>query len=208
MPNQYFSIVNNSSKFLLGVPTYSQLTPTRVPEIALVGRSNVGKSSLLNRILGSNSLARTSATPGKTQEINLFEAQLRASNGEESAIVIADLPGFGFAKVAKSERARMSKLTVEYIKQRKELEIVVLLNDSKRLPEDDEFAVAEMAMKMDRALIVVLTKIDRLSQSERIKALREISAAYQVDQKQLIVAGKGVSIDSFWNMVGTSLFGE
>jgi GTP-binding protein len=208
MSQQLFAIVPNSAKFLLGVPTVSQLKPTRIPEIALVGRSNVGKSSLLNRVLGSNSLARTSATPGKTQEINLFEAKLSTSAGEDAKIIVSDLPGFGFAKVARSQRARMSKLTTEYIVQRKELEVVVLLNDSKRLPEEDEFTIAELAMKSDRALLIVLTKIDRLSQSERNKALKEIAAAYQVDKEQLIVAGKDYSIKPFWQMLGVSIFGE
>lgn len=208
MAQSEFSILTGSSRFLLGVPTYAQLKPTRRPEIALVGRSNVGKSSFLNRIVGATSLARVSGTPGKTQELNLFESQLRSASGENSEIIIADLPGFGFAKLSKSERQRMSQLTIEYISQRKELEVVVLLNDSKRLPEEDEFAIAKAAMKAERSFIIVLTKVDRLSQSERVKALRSISAAYEVEPDMLVLAGKSQSVVPFWNLVGRSLFGE
>lgn len=208
MAKSEFSILSGSSRFLLGVPTYAQLKPTRCPEIAFVGRSNVGKSSFLNRIVGATALARVSSTPGKTQEINFYTTQLRSAAGEDAEIILADLPGFGFAKLSKTERQRMSKLTVDYISQRKELEVVVLLNDSKRLPEDEEFAVAKVAMKSDRALIIVVTKVDRLNQSERAKALRRISEAYEVDPALLVLAGKNQSIVPFWNLVGHSLLGE
>lgn len=203
-----YSIKKSSGKFLLGVPTYGQLKPTRMPEIALVGRSNVGKSSFLNRVLGSKALARISSTPGKTQEINLFQAEISASTGEQSDIIVADLPGFGFAKLSKSERERMSKLTVDYIRNRKELEIVMLLNDSKRLPEKDELSIVKLAIESNRSVILILTKIDRLNQSEKNKALKEISKAYQVTPEQLILSGKEIPVDTCWQNVGARLFGE
>jgi GTP-binding protein len=203
-----YYIKPNSAHFLYGVPSFAQLKRSQVPEIALVGRSNVGKSTFLNKVLGNKFLARKSATPGKTKEINLFEAELMAPKGESSTILVADLPGYGFAKVSKEERARMSRLTIEYISERPSLEVVVILNDSKRLPEEDEFTIANSALESGRSLLIVLTKVDRLSQSERVKNVREIASAYGVREEELILSSDKSDAKLFWKMVGSALFAD
>lgn len=203
-----YSINTGSAKFLLGVPTYDQLKPTRIPEIAVVGRSNVGKSSFINRAFGVTALARTSSTPGKTQEINFFQAELKSEVGEKAPIIVADLPGYGYAQISKVERERMGKLTVDYISKRKELEVVLLLNDSKRVPEHEELSVLKLAVDSGRSIIIVLTKMDRFNQREKTAAIKEIAAAYQVSPEQLLLSGKDIRTDTLWNLVGATLWGE
>lgn len=203
-----YSARSGSAKFLLGVPSYAQLAPTRIPEVAFIGRSNVGKSSLLNRLLGTTSLVRVSSTPGKTQEINLFQVDLRSPSGEQSPVVLADLPGYGFAKLSKGERERMGRLTAEYISKRKELEIVMLLNDSKREPERDELSLVSLAVKSNRSLMIVLTKVDRLNQKEKAQQVKAIAAAYKLEPEQLVLTGKDMSIQPVWNLIGATLWGD
>jgi GTP-binding protein len=142
-------------KFIFGTASLDALPPAGLPEIAFAGRSNVGKSSLLNALTGRKSLARTSQTPGRTRQINFFDLDGR--------LVLADLPGYGFARASKKEAAAWNALVFDYLRGRPTLRRTMLLIDSRRgiMPADREV----MAL-LDAAAVsyqLVLTKVDQLS---------------------------------------------
>jgi GTP-binding protein len=132
-------------------------------EVALVGRSNVGKSSMLNALAASKNLARTSRTPGRTRALNFF------SVGKDLAIV--DLPGYGFAKMARTDAARIAAMMNAYLAQSERLAGLVLLVDARRGPEREELDMAVLAGERGIKLIAVATKSDKLRRSERSAAL-------------------------------------
>lgn len=132
-----------------------------MPEIAIVGRSNVGKSSLINHLLKDKGLARTSSTPGKTQLINFFTI--------DDLIALVDLPGYGFAKVAGNIKKEWSKAIQTYLEERKTLKLILFLVDSRRTPTEDDCAFIEWASFHQTPLLVVFTKIDKITESEKKK---------------------------------------
>jgi len=132
-------------------------------EVALAGRSNVGKSSMLNALAGAKSLARTSRTPGRTRALNFFAV------GDDLAIV--DLPGYGFAKMARTEAARVASMMNDYLGRGEHLAGLVLLIDARRGPEREELHLATLAAGRGVKLIAVATKCDKLRRSERAAAL-------------------------------------
>jgi len=132
-------------------------------EVALAGRSNVGKSSMLNALAGAKNLARTSRTPGRTRALNFFAV------GDDLAIV--DLPGYGFAKMARTEAARVASMMNDYLGRGEHLAGLVLLIDARRGPEREELDLATLAAGRGVKLIAVATKCDKLRRSERAAAL-------------------------------------
>ena len=142
-----------------------------VPEIVFIGRSNVGKSSLLNVLTGYKQLARVSSTPGKTRQINFF----RISDDMR----FVDFPGYGYAKVSKQERASWSRLISAYFEQDRPLVLVHLLIDSRHKLQDSDASVLGWLTSRELPLQIVLTKIDKLKQKDRIRQVRELGAAFQ-----------------------------
>jgi GTP-binding protein len=153
-------------------------------EVALAGRSNVGKSSLLNALAGIKGLARTSKTPGRTQSINLF------SIGE--ALAIADLPGYGYAKMPLSVAQRISASMTEYLHERDNLAALVLLVDSRRGPGREELDLANIIRERGIALIVVATKCDKLKRSERATAIAKFAPLQTEPILCSVADGEGV----------------
>ncbi len=133
-------------------------------EVAVAGRSNVGKSSLINALVAIKGLARTSRTPGRTQALNFF------SLGEELALV--DLPGYGYAKMPEALARKVSALMSDFLARRHNLTLVLLLIDSRRGPRDEEFALAEIVRSRGIELVVAATKIDKIRRSERAAMMR------------------------------------
>ena len=155
-----------------------ELPPPTQIEIAFAGRSNVGKSSLLNQLMGRRNLARTSSTPGCTRQINFFN--VRVSNG--MFLHLVDLPGYGYAKRSKDERKMWAELIDRYLLERPTLRAVALLVDVRRGLEDDDLGLIEMletgsagARPVVKTLIVA-TKLDKLRAGERARALAKIQA--------------------------------
>src|SRR3954468_19085789 len=145
-------------EFLRGAASLDGIPPAELPEVAFVGRSNVGKSSLVNALTGRKTLARVSNTPGRTREINFFRLGGR--------LMLADLPGYGYAKVSKTESAKWTELIFAYLAGRPSLRRVVLLIDSRRAPLPQDIEVMDL---LDRAAVsyqLVLTKIDKLKPVE------------------------------------------
>lgn len=131
-----------------------------MPEIAIVGRSNVGKSSLINHLLKKD-LAKTSSTPGKTQSINFF------SVNEQIALV--DLPGYGYAKVPKQVRAQWTEIIDDYLQHRSTLQLILLLIDSQREPTEEDCAFIQWAEFQQKPILFIFTKTDKISEIEKQK---------------------------------------
>jgi GTP-binding protein len=130
-----------------------------MPEIALVGRSNVGKSSLINHLLQNSTLAKTSSTPGKTQSINFF------SVNEQIALV--DLPGYGYAKVPKSVKEHWAKFINYYLQNRPTLKMILFLIDSRRDLTEEDSAFVKWASFHQKPLLLIFTKTDKMSENEK-----------------------------------------
>lgn len=145
--------------------TASQLKSSDLPEIAFSGRSNVGKSSLLNKLMGRKSLARVSSMPGKTVTINFFKL-------DECRFV--DLPGYGYAKVSNAEKLRWSELMEHYFSSGRDIKLVVQLIDMRHLPSKQDIEMIEYMKENDIPFIVALTKCDKLNKTERMNMLEEI----------------------------------
>ncbi len=187
------------AEFRRGSPSLDSLGATTLAEFALIGRSNAGKSTLLNRLTHRKGLARTSSTPGRTQEINLFEVSLLTSESKEVRVMLADLPGYGFSKFAKSKRSEMSRLVVDYIRKRESLKTVCILNDCRRLPEGDDLAVQKLAFESDVSVIILLTKCDKLSKNDLKKQTSSIAKAFHLEAQDVIATGTSFSIDAAWD---------
>lgn len=156
--------------FVLGVASLSGLPPADRAEVCFAGRSNVGKSSLINALTGRAKLARSSAEPGRTRELNYFDI------GGEGKLYLVDLPGFGYAKVSKTQTAAWTKLIKSYLRGRPSLRRVFLLVDARRggLMDTDE----EVMNLMDGAAVtyqVVLTKVDKVPKAEVEKTIAKIT---------------------------------
>jgi GTP-binding protein len=144
--------------FVRGVATLDGIPATGLPEVAFCGRSNVGKSSLVNALTGRKTLARVSNTPGRTREINFFSLGNR--------LMLADLPGYGYAKVSKADSERWTELIFAYLRGRPNLRRVVLLIDSRRGPLPQDVEVMDLLDSSAVSYQLVLTKIDRLKPAE------------------------------------------
>ena len=166
-----------------------------VPEIAFVGRSNVGKSSCLNALVGRKGIARVSKTPGRTQSINFFDVS-RGGN----AMRFADLPGYGFAKVPLAVKATWDSMVGEYLQHRSSLALVVVLVDIRRDPTPLDRQMVEWLDDADRRGLLVLTKADKLSRNQRLTQRRAISTGLDVpaDATLLFSAPKGEGREELW----------
>ena len=158
-----------------------------MPEIAFAGRSNVGKSSLLNRLVGRKKLARVSKTPGRTREINFFRVN--------DSFVLADLPGYGYARVSKAQQAEWRPLLEGYIGKTPQLAGVVQLLDMRREPSEDDAAMLDLLAELGMPTIVVLTKCDKLSRKAAAERAESIARSLLLDPEQTIqfsaVTGEG-----------------
>lgn len=151
-------------QFELSCGLASQLPPSELPEVVFAGRSNVGKSSLINRVFCRKQLARVSSTPGKTATVNFFR-------GEEARFV--DLPGYGYAKVSDSERRRWSGLIEGYFHSGRDIRLVLSLMDVRHPPSKDDITMLDFLIDSELPFAIVLTKIDKLSPSQLATRLRE-----------------------------------
>jgi GTP-binding protein len=142
------------------------------PEVAFVGRSNAGKSSLINALVGRRGLARTSATPGRTRQLHVYVVESPAG-----AVVFVDLPGYGYARVSKAERAGWNRLVEGYLAARPLLRVAVLVVDARRGIEAAEVEVLDYLRCHRRPVLVAATKLDKLGRSAAAEALRQVGAA-------------------------------
>ena len=167
------------------------------PEIAFLGRSNVGKSSLLNSLLQRRSLARTSNTPGRTQSINYFLINDR--------FYFVDLPGYGFAKVSKAMRAGWGVMAEDYLSERPELALCIQLIDSRHDPTDLDLQLNEWLVFHERKHLVVATKSDKLSANKLNKQLRQIESDLAGSRVLPYSSETGKGRDPVWAAIEDSM---
>jgi len=181
-------LVIRSLEFLGGMADAGGWRPEpKLPEVAFAGRSNVGKSSLINVLVQRKKAARVSNTPGRTREINFFDV-----NGE---FVLADLPGYGYAKVSKDRKAAWRPLIEGYLKGSLRLRGVVLLLDSRREPSSDDLQMLDFLAQRETPTIIIATKVDKLPNAERSRRIEALALQAGVEVEQVIpfsaVTGEG-----------------
>lgn len=153
--------------------------PKDLPQIAFVGRSNVGKSSMINTLLNRKNIARVSQTPGKTRTINFFEIN--------KEFVFVDLPGYGYAKLSRQETANWGKIMDEYFKKCKELEHIFVLLDIRHNPKEDDIKMVDYIRYNNIPLSIIATKADKLTRSEQNKSIKNISERLEVDRSNIFM---------------------
>lgn len=168
-----------NSEFIISAVSDLQYPPDELPEFAFAGRSNVGKSSLLNMLLNRRNLARTSSSPGKTQTMNFFMV--------DNNFRIVDLPGYGFARVSKSEKLRWGDFIENYLKERQNLIEVFLLVDIRHKPNEYDKMMYEYILASGFSGYVFCTKLDKIKNSELMKQLNLIKKTLNVSDNNLII---------------------
>ena len=177
------------AEFVCSFVDIKNLPEDNLPEIALVGRSNVGKSSLINKVVNRKNLAKSSSTPGKTRMLNYY-----IMNDEWYMV---DLPGYGFAKVSKVEREKWGKMVESYLSSRQQLRGVVQLLDIRHPPSQNDILMKEWLEHYERPILMVATKADKVSRNEKQKNMAVIRKTLQLrpDQKPILFSaqsGEGV----------------
>jgi GTP-binding protein len=172
-------LVVKELEFLGGMASAGGWRPTStLPEVAFAGRSNVGKSSLLNALLRRRAAARVSKTPGRTREINFFRIN--------DAFVLVDLPGYGYARIAKERRAEWRPLIEGYLSQSPNLRGLVLLLDARREPTDDDRAMLDFLAERETPVLVAITKMDKFGNDAGRERVQAIAAALDLDTDQVV----------------------
>ncbi len=185
------------AELIASAPRIDKLPPSGLPEIAFLGRSNVGKSSLLNALARRKKLARTSSTPGKTRGLVLF--RIRTEYGEFGFV---DLPGYGWAKVSRKERESWGRLVESYLANRRELKLAIVLQDIRRSWSEDESLLLQWLAQEDVPGRIVLTKIDKLKRMARQQRIRALTAEIGEGFGKPIStsAQKGEGLDLVWRV--------
>lgn len=181
--------------FLLSATSAAQFPPPSVPEIAFLGRSNVGKSSLINALLGEPA-ARVSSTPGRTRAINFFALHVQTPARPE--LILADLPGYGYAKISRSISAEWPAFINPYLATRETLAACVCLVDMNVPMQPGDAVLAEYLDSIGRPRIVVGTKADKLSGNQRVVAASRLSKALGIDNILVCSAKDGRGISALW----------
>jgi GTP-binding protein len=188
----------HDARYLGSGTSMEHLPGPALPEIAFAGRSNVGKSSLLNALVARRGLARTSKTPGHTDKINLFE--VRSEGGE---VIFADLPGYGFAARSKQERRSWGPMIEGYLLGRGSLRALVLLVDVRRGVEADDLELVQFWAQTHKPLVLVATKLDKLPKAHHKPALGKLRAAARAAAPTVVgfSAETGQGVDELWRAI-------
>ena len=168
----------------------SRIPETEFPEFAFAGKSNVGKSTLINALMNRKSLARTSSQPGKTQTINFYRAGMRFQDEAESSdheLYLVDLPGYGYTKAAETVRADWGKMVERYLHQTKMLKAVFLLVDIRHKPTADDLLMDQWIRDQGFRPVIIATKADKLGKNDKLKALKLIRAAFELEKEDILI---------------------
>ena len=189
--------IHHKAQFMLSAVSAEQFPKASVPEIAFLGRSNVGKSSLLNALAGAKA-AKVSSTPGRTRAINFFEI-----SGERGAakMIFADLPGYGYAKISKSISAEWPKFIEPYLATRETLALCICIVDAIVPARPNDRQLLDWLRSVDRELLVVATKVDRLSGNERTRNLAALKRELEFDAILPVSAKTGYGIAELWGKI-------
>ncbi|CAM3083186.1 ribosome biogenesis GTP-binding protein YihA/YsxC [Paenibacillus sediminis] len=188
------------AQFVISAVRPDQYPQDALPEIALAGRSNVGKSSLINRMINRKNLARTSSTPGKTQHLNYYLIN--------DQLYFVDLPGYGFAKVSKSQREAWGRMIENYLLNRETLKLVLLMIDLRHPPSKDDELMYDWLKHYEIPVCVVATKADKVPKSKwakHSKIIREALALNSSDPFILFSSEIGMGKDELWSMISAAI---
>lgn len=166
------------TKFATSAASFKQYPATKWPEVAIVGRSNVGKSSLLNMLCEQKSLARVSKTPGRTQLINFFSIQDKA--------YLVDLPGYGYAEVPENIQNQWDNMMHDYLAKREQLLGLLLLLDVRRTPSEHDMMMFNWCMERELPVLIILTKVDKVTRNEAFNQLHKLAKLFNTTPNQFI----------------------
>ncbi len=186
-----------SARFFRSVARWEDLPDDGLPEVAFAGRSNVGKSSLLNALLRAPGLARTSSTPGKTRQLNFYRVNER--------LYFVDLPGYGYARTSQEERRLWGQLITRYLRERPTLALVVHLIDSRHPPTPLDETMMDLMRGQHVPYLIALTKADKVSGNRRAQAVREVERALQARSMEVPImptsAHTGLGLRDLWRWI-------
>jgi GTP-binding protein len=194
-----------SAEFIAEVRPRGALPPPGPPEVAIAGRSNVGKSTLLNRLVGRRALARTSKTPGRTRGIMFYDLQVRWPGSEGAQpLRLVDLPGYGYAQVSQEERRSWQPLVESYVGGRTTLALFLSLIDARRTVQDEERQLIEWLVSLSVPHRLVVTKTDKVSSAARGQLQGQMRRALPPNSPPpLLVSGEtGEGVDRLWALIG------
>ncbi|MGA9062259.1 MAG: ribosome biogenesis GTP-binding protein YihA/YsxC [Terracidiphilus sp.] len=186
-----------SAQFLLSAASAARFPKTDAPEIAFLGRSNVGKSSLLNALVGEKA-AKVSSTPGRTRAINFFALSDRRRSGK---LIFADLPGYGYAKISKSISAGWPAFIEPYLATRATLALCICLVDANAPAQSSDRQLLAWLRSVDRDFLVVATKVDRLSGNQRTRSLTALKRALELEEILPVSARTGYGVAELWRRI-------
>ncbi|MBP2057767.1 GTP-binding protein [Lactobacillus colini] len=185
------------SEFVISAVSEKQYPNDDLPEFALAGRSNVGKSSLINTIVNRRKLARTSQQPGKTQTLNFYKVN--------NLLYLVDVPGYGYAKVSKKQREKFGEMIQDYLETRADLKGLVLLVDARHDPTKDDISMFEYAQYLDIPILVVATKMDKLKKMEASQIKQKIGKSLNLKRKNVsflpFSSVAKLNVDKFWDWI-------
>ncbi|MET3682563.1 GTP-binding protein [Alkalibacillus flavidus] len=190
----------NHADIVISAVSQAQYPEDQKPEIALAGRSNVGKSSFINKMIQRKNLARTSSKPGKTQTLNFYIIN--------DAFYFVDVPGYGYAKVSKREREAWGRMVEEYLQTREALQATVLLVDFRHPPTEDDLIMYDYLKYFDLPVIVIATKLDKVKKSQRDKQLKVLKEELELEPEDVIIpfsAETGEGKDQAWQALSSYL---
>lgn len=193
-------IIKKADIFITAVGP-AQYPTNNLPEVAFAGRSNVGKSSLINTLVNRKSLVRTSSTPGKTRHINFFTI-----NDE---LFLVDLPGYGYAKVSKEEKKSWGKMIEDYLNHREPLKLVVLLVDIRHEPTEDDKLMFDWMKATGSNIVVVATKADKLTRNHANKSLALIRKSLSLSEGDILMpfsSDTRQGKDELWDIIEKACF--
>jgi GTP-binding protein len=190
-------MIIKSAEFVISAAKTSQYPADPFPEVAFAGRSNVGKSSLINTLVGRKRLVKTSATPGRTQLINFFCIN--------RALFFVDLPGYGYAKVPAAVQKKWGPMVETYLTSRTNLKAVVVIMDIRRTPGLEEHNLLTWLKHNELASILILTKADKLSKTNQKKQRLKIGATLGIKSEELTLFSSKTRLgkDKFWQIIAT-----
>ncbi|GFN33655.1 ribosome biogenesis GTP-binding protein YihA/YsxC [Paenibacillus xylaniclasticus] len=191
-----------SAEFIISAVRPDQYPTDALPEIALAGRSNVGKSSLINRMIMRKNLARTSSQPGKTQQLNYYRIN--------EQVYFVDFPGYGYARVSKTEREAWGRMIERYLKERNELKLVLLVIDIRHEPSKDDCLMYDWLKHFEIPTCIVVTKADKIPKSRWDKHIKMVKETLGADPRDAVIrfsSETGEGRDQLWEHILQTISG-
>lgn len=190
----------NNIELIIGAVQEAQYPETNLSEVALSGRSNVGKSTFINSMIGRKNMARTSQQPGKTQTLNFFNI--------DEQLIFVDVPGYGYAKVSKAQREKFGKMIEEYLTQRENLRLVIQLVDLRHNPTEDDVLMYNYLKHFDIPTLVICTKEDKIAKGKVQKHLKNIKDKLELEPEDSIISYSSIKNNKqqqIWDLISTYL---